>query len=194
MLHVSFGMFSKCVHYSDFFLKNYSNFYIRYSRMPHCSFPEERPASQPSYQPWTTSTNISPLPLSTTSILWRSRRPLQLVKKLSTVTMTKLTTPRCFGLQWVCIFLFFHCFFSYLRLVLHPRHKLHYFKNAGWQDEWIERAEEIVRTEFDLSYGSLDTSWATSRENQLAKSKVCGSKFSSYIKVLLFTIDCIDRV
>ena len=29
-------------------------------------------------------------------------------------------------------------FFSYLLLVLHPRHKLQYFKNAGWQDEWIE--------------------------------------------------------
>jgi len=40
-----------------------------------------------------------------------------------------------------------------------------------------------VRTEFDLSYGSMDTSWATSRETRLAKSKVCVSKLSSYIKV-----------
>ncbi len=34
-------------------------------------------------------------------------------------------------------------------LVLHPRHKLHYFKNVKWQIEWIERAEEIVRKEFN---------------------------------------------
>ena len=40
------------------------------------------------------------------------------------------------------------------------------------QDEWIERAEEIVCTEFDLLYGSMDTSWATLRETRLAKSKV----------------------
>jgi hypothetical protein len=50
-------------------------------------------------------------------------------------------------------------FFPYLRLVLHPRHKLLYFKNAGWKDDWIKGAEDIVRTEFDLSYacGTLDT-------------------------------------
>ena len=29
------------------------------------------------------------------------------------------------------------------------------------QDEWIKRVEEIVCMEFDLSYGSMDTSWAT---------------------------------
>jgi hypothetical protein len=61
-------------------------------------------------------------------------------------------------------------------LVLHPRHKLHYFKNEGWQDNWIERAEEIIRTQFDLSYGSLDTSWA-SRQTQAGKAKVCTRRF-----------------
>jgi hypothetical protein len=62
---------------------------------------------------------------------------------------------------------------SYLLLVLHPHHKLQYFRNAGWEDNWIERAEEIVCTQFDLSYGSLDTSWATSQRPRLAKAKVC---------------------
>ena len=167
---------------------------VRSSRMQHCFFPEECQALPQSYQPWTTSMNISPQLLSTTSTLWQSRRPSRLEKKHSTATTTKLTTPRYFGLQWVCIFLLFHFFFSYLPLVLHPRHKLRYFKNAGWQDEWIERAEEIVRTEFNLSYGSLDTSWATSRETQLDKSKVCVSKLAFYIKVLLFTIDCVIHI
>jgi hypothetical protein len=64
-------------------------------------------------------------------------------------------------------------FFSYSFLVLHPRHKLEYFKNAGWQNDWIEKAEQIVRTQYDLSYGSLDTSWATSP----CKSKVCNTYF-----------------
>jgi hypothetical protein len=77
-------------------------------------------------------------------------------------------------------FLILPPFFSYLPLVLHPRHKLQYFKNAGWQDECIERAEEIVCTVIDLSYGSMDTSWATLRETQVAQ--VCVSKLSSYIK------------
>jgi hypothetical protein len=147
--------------------------------MRRCTFPEERPASAPSYQPWTTSTNILPRRLLTTSTLWRSRQPLQLAKKPSTGTTTKPITLRCLGLQWVWIFLLFHLFFPYLLLVLHPRHKLQYFKNAGWQDEWIERVEEIVRMVFNLSYGSMDTSWATSGETQ---SKVCVSKLSSSIK------------
>jgi len=50
--------------------------------------------------------------------------------------------------------------FYYILLVLHPRHKLNYFKTAGWEDEWIAKAEEIVRAEFDKSYGSMDASWA----------------------------------
>ena len=37
-------------------------------------------------------------------------------------------------------------------LVLHPRHKLNYFKNAQWEDEWIRAARQLVRDEFDLSY------------------------------------------
>ena len=52
-------------------------------------------------------------------------------------------------------FLALPLFFSYLQLVSHPHHKLRYFKNAGWQDEWIERAEEIVCMEFNLLYGYL---------------------------------------
>ena len=36
--------------------------------------------------------------------------------------------------------------------MLHPRHKLEYFKNAGWEDEWINTAERIVRNEYERSY------------------------------------------
>jgi hypothetical protein len=36
--------------------------------------------------------------------------------------------------------------------VLHPRHKLSYFKTAGWDQEWIEAAENICRDEFERKY------------------------------------------
>ena len=36
--------------------------------------------------------------------------------------------------------------------VLHPRHKLDYFKKAGWEQAWIDKAKEIVRAEFERSY------------------------------------------
>jgi hypothetical protein len=36
--------------------------------------------------------------------------------------------------------------------VLHPQHKLQYFKNANWEQEWIEAAKLIVWTEFKCSY------------------------------------------
>ena len=37
-------------------------------------------------------------------------------------------------------------------LVLHPRYKLKYFERQGWNQEWIETAETIVREEFKASY------------------------------------------
>jgi hypothetical protein len=32
----------------------------------------------------------------------------------------------------------------YCYLVLHPRHKLQYFRNAGWPEEWVDTAKEII--------------------------------------------------
>ena len=76
---------------------------------------------------------------------------------------------------------------SYILLVLHPRHKLKYFKNVGWEQEWIDKAEEIVRSEFDKSYGLLDASWA---ENLAIKPKVRVFSILDrlfYIKVLYYS-------
>jgi hypothetical protein len=54
-----------------------------------------------------------------------------------------------------CIFPPPALFFNYhLLSVLHPRHKLQYFKRAGWQPDWIKKAEEIVRAKFDESYAA----------------------------------------
>lgn len=38
--------------------------------------------------------------------------------------------------------------------VLHPRHKLSYFKEAGWGAQWIQAAESIIHEEFERSYTS----------------------------------------
>ena len=40
--------------------------------------------------------------------------------------------------------------------VLHPCHKLQYFKKAGWEESWIKTSHDIVRTEFDETYTFMD--------------------------------------
>ncbi|KAF9235064.1 hypothetical protein BU15DRAFT_50510 [Melanogaster broomeanus] len=45
---------------------------------------------------------------------------------------------------------------NFIPEVLHPRHKLTYFKNARWPDNWIQTAETIVRDEFARSYQPSD--------------------------------------
>ena len=40
--------------------------------------------------------------------------------------------------------------------MLHPRHKLKYFENAGWPVDWIDSAREIVHAEFDQTYVARD--------------------------------------
>jgi hypothetical protein len=41
-------------------------------------------------------------------------------------------------------------------LVLHPQHKLHYFKTAGWEPKWIKAAHDILWEEFDRTYVFMD--------------------------------------
>ena len=36
--------------------------------------------------------------------------------------------------------------------VLHPRHKLEYFKKANWQENWINVARTIVWDEYEHTY------------------------------------------
>ena len=33
---------------------------------------------------------------------------------------------------------------------------MQYFKNVGWEQEWIDTAEEIVREEFNRSYSDFE--------------------------------------
>ena len=47
-------------------------------------------------------------------------------------------------------------FVGTILLVLHPRHKLQYFKNAGWLQGWIDTARELVETQFKHVYAPRD--------------------------------------
>jgi len=49
-----------------------------------------------------------------------------------------------------------YIFLTAIHLVLHPRHKLEYFKRNGWDEASIETARNIVQDEFDRSYSLLD--------------------------------------
>jgi hypothetical protein len=42
----------------------------------------------------------------------------------------------------------------HIAMVLHPAHKLQYFKNAEWEKDWIDVAEELVRQEFTSNYAT----------------------------------------
>jgi hypothetical protein len=42
--------------------------------------------------------------------------------------------------------------------VLHPSHKLAYFAQAGWPDDWRKTAEDIVRAEFERAYADIEIS------------------------------------
>ena len=60
-------------------------------------------------------------------------------------------------------------------IVLHPRHKLQYFKAAGWEQDWINTAEEIVRNDFELRYATSPVICEESEASQPSRKpqKVC---------------------
>jgi hypothetical protein len=52
-------------------------------------------------------------------------------------------------------YLYSHLFnFFIYSTVLHPRHKIAYFKAQGWEEAWIDTAYNIVCKEYDCSYAS----------------------------------------
>ena len=53
-------------------------------------------------------------------------------------------------------FPFIYFLFKSSPVVLHPCHKLHYFKKAGWEEIWIETVQDIVHVEFDHTYTFMD--------------------------------------
>jgi hypothetical protein len=58
-------------------------------------------------------------------------------------TTIKQINPRCVGLQWVC-YLVNDSSISDRSIVLHPQYTLNYFEIAGWEQDWIDTAEQIT--------------------------------------------------
>ena len=54
-------------------------------------------------------------------------------------------------------------------LVLHPRHKLEYFRTAGWDQSWIDTAKNLVYEQFESRYA---TSLETNEESAAEASEV----------------------
>jgi hypothetical protein len=70
----------------------------------------------------------------------------------------------------------------YFYVVLHPRHKLQYFKNAGWLKGWIDTARGIVETQYKHAYASRDV-----EEDDMSDQIMC-SFFTIFFLVLFFFI------
>ncbi|KAF8991788.1 hypothetical protein BDQ17DRAFT_1254536, partial [Cyathus striatus] len=57
-----------------------------------------------------------------------------------------------------------NCYYSHtdesetyhIAMILHSQYKLQYFKNTGWQPEWITTAKELLCTQFELHYRDFD--------------------------------------
>jgi hypothetical protein len=56
------------------------------------------------------------------------------------------------------------------RTVLHPRHKLQYFREANWEEGWIATAREIIHDEFKRAYATLPVN---NEEPVRQNKKVC---------------------
>jgi hypothetical protein len=74
-------------------------------------------------------------------------------------------------------------------LVLHPRHKLAYFKTQQWEADWIATAEELVRTQFNRCYASgtkcIDVAASAGDETT---AQVCTYLFSFFFRLTMSII------
>jgi len=64
------------------------------------------------------------------------------------------------------------CYVIDYPLVLHPHHKLHYFKMAGWEDSWIKTAHAIVCDEFDRTYVFMDVDYEAGPPNKVREQLI----------------------
>jgi hypothetical protein len=53
-------------------------------------------------------------------------------------------------------------------LVLHPSHKTTYFTLAGWDQDWIDTAKDIIRAEFDRAYADLELKDSSTVDNHVS--------------------------
>ena len=62
-------------------------------------------------------------------------------------------------------------------VVLHPHHKLEYFKKAAWPASWCSTAKDLVRTTYELSYANrTDLIDASSSEDESGKDNMVSTQ------------------
>ena len=71
-------------------------------------------------------------------------------------------------------------------IVLHPCHKLEYFKLAGWKPPWIATACKLVNDRYDKSYAAYHTSEDSDGQADI-DTEVC--YFYSVSKTTLIVVD-----
>ena len=65
---------------------------------------------------------------------------------------------------------------TWFLIVLHLKFKLNYFHKAGWEQDWIDMAKDIVRFEFDCKYsGKYDNPVSIPADSEPATPSVVGS-------------------
>jgi hypothetical protein len=70
--------------------------------------------------------------------------------------------------------------------VLHPTHKLEYFRKAKWQKEWVDNAKKIVRREFKNAYAALPSRSDDSDDDDVYVCLRCHILFHYLITMLGF--------
>ena len=122
--------------------------------MLHSFFLQQHPILQWLSLSWTISINI----FLQARLTYHSQHPsVRLVlwaSVLSISTIQWLISQKYLKSQWVRFQYYFLTTLFWLArlLVLHPCHKLDYFKKAKWDNEWINTARQIVQDEFKCSY------------------------------------------
>ena len=52
-----------------------------------------------------------------------------------------------------------------MTITIHPSHKLAYFSQAGWDDEWRATTEEIMQAEFERVYADIEVMDSQNTQN-----------------------------
>ncbi|KIK32215.1 hypothetical protein CY34DRAFT_102007, partial [Suillus luteus UH-Slu-Lm8-n1] len=74
--------------------------------------------------------------------------------------------------------------------VLHPHHKLSYFKSAGWEDAWIKTVEDLVHKEFERSYLNMEIRDDTDVEASVPATPAIDLSCSVYFLFLVNSYYC----
>ena len=68
---------------------------------------------------------------------------------------------------------FIPIFLLLIEPVLHPRHKLSYFKNSGRSDVFVQTARHVVRNEYNRSYKIRNISEGVTDGDESDEEQVC---------------------